>query len=113
MRWIDGAPEPSDPRESGGKAMSTRKKVTAAIKRGAARVRAAGRKGAERMAVLADAKLVEAGQAAKHRQRGRAIKSALKTATRAAAIAAATATTIMAARAAARARRRRGAPAAP
>jgi hypothetical protein len=93
--------------------MTTRKKVTAAVRPAAARARVAGRKAAERMAVAADAKLVEAGQAAKHRQRGRAIKRALKTATRAAAIAAATATTIMAARAAARARRRRGAPAAP
>lgn len=93
--------------------MTTRKKITTAVKQATARVKAAGRKAAHRMAVAADAKLVEAGQAAKHRQRGRAIKSALKTATRAAAIAAATATTIMAARAAARARRRRGAPAAP
>lgn len=93
--------------------MTTRKKITTAVKRAAARARAAGHEAAHRLAVAADARLVEAGEAAKHRQRGRAVKSALKTATRAAAIVAATATTIMAARAAARARRRRAATTAP
>jgi hypothetical protein len=92
--------------------MTTRKKVTAAVKQAAARARAAGRTAAHRIAVKADSMLVDAGKAAEQRQRGRAVKSVLKTATRAAAIAAATATTIMAARAAARARRRRAAAAA-
>lgn len=85
--------------------MTTRKKVTTAVKQAAARARVAGRNAAHRIAVETDEVLVDAGKAAERRQRGRAVKSVLKTATRAAAIAAATATTIMAARAAARRRR--------
>jgi hypothetical protein len=92
--------------------MTTKKKLAAAVKQAAARARAAGRNAAHRIAVKTDEVLVDAGKAAEQRQRGRAVKSVLKTATRAAAIAAATATTIMAARAAARARRRRAAAAA-
>jgi hypothetical protein len=92
--------------------MTTRKKVTAAVKQAAARARVAGRNAAHRIAVKTDEVLVDAGKAAEQRQRGRAVRSVLKTATRAGAIAAATATTIMAARAAARARRRRAAAAA-
>ena len=72
--------------------MVTRAKVEAAVKR---------------VAVATDAALVKAGDAAKRRQRGRALKAALKTTAKAAAIAATTAATVLAARAALRARRRR------
>ena len=89
--------------------MVTRKRISAAVKRVAARARTAGRIGAQRVVVATDAALVKAGAAAKQRQRGRALKAALKTTANAVAIAATTAATLMAARAAGRARRRRAA----
>lgn len=73
------------------------------------KVKAAAKQAARRMAVAADSALVKAGAAAQHRQRGRALKSALKTTGKAAAIVAATAATIIGARAALRARHKRGA----
>jgi hypothetical protein len=79
--------------------MVTRKKVAAAAKRAA-----------KRMAVAADVALVEAGEAAKQRQRGRALKAVLRTTGKAAAIAAAAVATVIGARAAMRARRGRAAP---
>lgn len=89
--------------------MVTKKKISAAMKRAAARARTAGRKAVQRMAVSADAALVDAGEAAKRRQRGRALKTALKATGKAVVIAAATAATVLAARAATRARRQRAA----
>lgn len=95
--------------------MVTRKKVAAAMKRAAVRARAVGRYTAKRMAVAADAALVDAGQAAEQRQRSRALKAELKTAltktAKAAAVIAATTATVVAARAVARARRERKTPA--
>ena len=74
------------------------------------KVKAAAKQAARRMAVAADAALVEAGEAAKQRQRGRALKAALKTTGKAVAIAAAAAATIIGARAAIQARRGGAAP---
>lgn len=86
--------------------MTTKQRLTAATKEAATRIRTAGRKTAKQLVAAADAALVRAGDAAKARQRQRAMKTALKTAGKAAVVAGTAAATILAARAAVRAARR-------
>jgi hypothetical protein len=69
------------------------------IKRAAARARTDGTKLARDAAVVVDAALVTAGQAAKRRQRKRAVKAALMTAGKVALVAGAAAATVAVVRA--------------
>ena len=90
--------------------MITKKEIKSAAKVLAARARKAGKRAAERMAVATDTALVEAGQAAKRRQRSRSAKAALKAAGRVVAVAGATAATAALVRAGIRRRRERTTP---
>lgn len=94
--------------DTGGETMKMTKKALKAVSGQAmARARTAGKGAAQRLAIAADAALVEAGQAAKRRQHSRAVKAALKVVGKAVVIAGTAAATVMAARAlrAARARK--------
>ena len=93
------APEPRGAHFDEETAMVTRKKAAAAIKQAAVMAKAAGRKTAERIVLATDAALVEAGQAAKRRQRIRGLKRALRVTALGAAATAATAGLIVATRA--------------
>lgn len=84
-----------------------RTRAKAQVHKVADRARSAGEGARKRIATATDAALVRAGRAAKRRQRGRAVKSALKVAGKAALMAGATAATVVAGRAAVRAARRR------
>jgi hypothetical protein len=79
--------------------MVTKQKAAAAIKEFAVRAGAASRRTAQRIFLATDAALVEAGQAAKRRQRIRGFKQALRVTAMGAAATAATAGIIMATRA--------------
>jgi hypothetical protein len=83
--------------------MVTTKQAEAGARRVADRARTAGRAAKKRFVTAADAALVKAGHAAERRQRGRALKSAMKVAGKVAIVAGATAASVMAGRAAVRA----------
>lgn len=89
--------------------MTTRKRLTLAMKRALARVRVAGKLATKRLSAAADAELVKQGKAARARIRKRAAKAAFKKVAKRMAIAGAAAATMMAARATVRAVRRRAA----
>ena len=80
--------------------MTTKQKLTAATKQVAVRARAAGRRAAQRIVAVSDRVFVTAGDAAKARQRKRAVKAALKTVGKAALVVGTAAATALAARAA-------------
>jgi hypothetical protein len=81
------------------KMTKTKKYLKAATEQAMTRARTAGKSAARQIVAAADAVLVEAGHAAKRRQRNRAVKAALKVAGKAAVIAGAAAATVVAVRA--------------
>lgn len=76
----------------------TKKLLRAATERAATRARTAGKNAVQQLAAAADAALVEAGRAAKRRQRSRATKAALRVVGKAAVIAGTAAATVVAVR---------------